>query len=249
MSLKVTIELNGQTEQQLTPVIGQVLARYSSGVNAQENTAEPTQSHRVYPDQSALLQQQIQQLVTQNQMLQVQLSQSQRRLASVPAAKAFLPAPEQSGRSPATSAGTLSRSAGTHQSKTGAPPLPAQYQTGSSKFVFGRIKRSLGKLPVWLWCKLVRLSFGQERLLVFLLLCGGLYGAWTIGFKLTEQFIAIPEFVESADDGPGDTAAPENGAGTEKDSPADTAPPQTSPAPSTSKAGSHPPPPPAFEEP
>ena len=246
MSLKVTIEVDGQTERQLTPVIGLALARYSRGLDAQEKTAEPTQMHRVYPDQSALLQQ-VQQLVTQNQMLQVQLSQSQRLLAGAPAAKAFLTSAEQSTRSHAASEDTASHSADARAPT--APPLPAQYQTGRSTVILGRVRRSLVKLPVRLWRSLVWCSFGQEWLLVFLLLCGGLYGAWTVGFKLTQRLIAVPEFVESADDGPGDTAAPENGAGAAAENPADTAPPQTSPAAPTSKAGSHPPPPPAFEAP
>lgn len=248
MSLKVTIEVNGQTEQQLTPVIGQVLARYSRGLDAQENTAEPTQVHRVFPDQSALLQQ-VQQLVTQNQMLQVQLSQSQRLLAGAPAAKAFLLPAEQSVRSHAASKDTASHGVDTRDPKTTAPPLPAQYQTGRSTVIAGRIRRSLVKLPAQLWRSLIWCSFGQEWLLVFLLLCGGLYGAWTIGFKLTQRFIAVPEFVESADDGPGDTAAPENAAGKVEENPTESAQPQSPPPSPTSKAGSHPPPPPAFEEP
>ena len=244
MSLKVTIEVNGQTEQQLTPVIGQVLARYSRGLDAQESNAEPTQMHRVYPDQSALLQQ-VQQLVTQNQMLQVQLSQSQRLLAGVPAAKAFLPTPKQTASSSDPSTVAVSHSADASEPRTTVPALPARYQTGRSTLIRSRLQRS----PAQLWRSLVWLSFGQEWLLLLLLLGGGLYGAWAIGFNFAERFIVVPEFVESADDGPGDTAAPKNGASKADETSTDTAPSQSSPASPTSKAGSHPPPPPAFEAP
>lgn len=246
MSLKVTVEVDGQSEQQLAPVIGQMMARHSKGLDAPENNAEPTEMRDFYLDQSALLQQ-VQQLVAQNQRLQVQLTQSQRLLAGTPAAKAFLPSPEQSARSPATS-GSAADSAAALEPTTTAPPLPAQYQTGHIILRLSRLQKLLVKLPAQLWRKLVWISFGQEWLLVFLLLCSGLSGTWAIALKITKQLKATPEFVESADDGPGESAPTKREESAAVENPAETAPPSSLAAP-TNKAGSHPAPPPAFASP
>ena len=99
----------------------------------------------------------------------------------------------------------------------------------------------------------------NEWLLLFLLLCGGTYGVLTIAPWVSNQLWPPPEFVDSAKEGPGGTAEPEptDGGGkegaerTSADSPAAETIPVTPQLPvlPTSKAGSHPSPPPAFQQP
>ena len=78
MSLKITIEVDGQTEQQLAPVIEQLAAYLPA--HASPEMGSSTQAH--YHENAALLQQQIQQLVAQNQLLKAQSSYPQPRLAA-----------------------------------------------------------------------------------------------------------------------------------------------------------------------
>ena len=85
MSLKITIEVDGQTEQQLAPIIGQLAARYPDLLateNAQVPAATNPTEQSFYHENAALLQQQIQQLVAQNQLLKAQSTPPQPRLAA-----------------------------------------------------------------------------------------------------------------------------------------------------------------------
>lgn len=249
MSLKITIEVDGQTEQQLTPVIGQLVARHPEWLSAQPSAPEETHSRDFYHDNSVVLQQHIQQLTEQNKLLQAQVSYSQRLLAGVPQVKALLPGAANSRQTtPAVSASD------DDNEPSAPPPLPIQYQSVSGEIALHQLRRSLLKLPARLWQALVWLAFGKEWLVLFLLLCGGTYGALTVAPKLAHRLWPPPEFVDSAgvgsaESGPGDIVTPEP----ESPDPKEKAPPTPKPTASTSspsptsKAGSHPPPPPAFQ--
>ena len=247
MSLKITVEVDGQTEQQLTPVIGQLVARHPEWLVTQKPAPEQPHSRDFYHDNSALLQQHIQQLTEQNKLLQAQVSYSQRLLEGVPQAKALLPrAAERAITAPAVSASP------NEKEPSAPPPLPTQYQSGSGDILY-RIRRSLVEMPARLWQALVWLAFGKEWLLLFLLLCGGTYGALTVAPKLAHRLWPQPEFVDSAgvgsaESGPGDIATPEPENSNQQEKAPPASKPTASPSP-TSKAGSHPPPPPAFEQP
>ena len=244
MSLKITVEVDGQSEQQMMPVVAQFVAWQSAQSKAQafaEETADSSSSRlssRLDCDlgSSALLQQQIHLLAQQNQLLQAQLGQHQQQLlAGVPAAKALpqaLPAASVLSAEVAIEADTPSPIAST------PPRLPAQYQM--SKGIGDRHR--LGR---WLRRRWRQRAAYQRRLLLFLLLCGLAYGALSWLPQLVEQLWETPEFVESADSGPGSTTtAPES----QQNNPPKNVQP-TAPSSPTSKAGSHPPPPPAFEQP
>jgi hypothetical protein len=236
MSLKITVEVDGQSEQQLAPLIAQWASRHPEwlGLGAQQNAPELSASRDFYHENSALLQQQIQQLTAQNELLQAQVTHSQRLLAGVPQAKALLPAALDSQRA-------ASSVAVSPFSKEAPPLLPVQYQLRRGEILVYRLKR----LPAQLWQSLVWLTLGREWLLLFLLLCGGLYGALSIAPKLADQIWPEPEFVDSADGGPG--AAKTTAPATERKT-ADQAEEKKLPTSPSSKAGSHPPPPPAFRQ-
>ena len=230
MSLKITVEVDGQTEQQLAPLVSQWALRSSS-----EQVAGPALAHPpfaspsigyCYSDNSALLQQQIQQLVAQNQLLQAQLSQQ--RLIEAASGDRLL---SQKSSSPAQ----LPAAQSERESSSAVPLLPIQYRTARRS----RFGRSLGLLMLWLWHSA---SARWKGLLLFCVLCAGAYGALDLTSKLAERTPA-PEF---AGEGPGEAISPE-GSKTKKSDPK--AAEQLPPMPPSSKAGSHPPPPPAFEQP
>ena len=227
MSLKITVEVDGQTEQQLAPLVSQWALRSSS-----EQVAGPALAHPpfaspsigyCYSDNSALLQQQIQQLVAQNQLLQAQLSQ-QRLIESAPGDRLL----SQKSSSPAQ----LPAAQSERESSSAVPLLPIQYRTARRS----RFGRSLGPLMLRLWHS-ARVRW--KGFLLFCLLSVGIYGALGLTSKLAEQTPA-PEFTG---EGPGEAISPTGSEAQETEPPAQSS---TSP---TSKAGSHPPPPPAFEQP
>lgn len=241
MSLKITVEVDGQSEQQLAPGMGQWVARHSEWLKAQGKAAAPPDSSGFYRKNSALLQQQIQQLMAQNQRLQEQVSQSQRLLAGIPDPKALLPQAADANRALTASAVAVSRD----DSKV-PPPLPAQYQSGKAAITRYRLKHSLVRLPLSLWRLLIWVAFGKEWLLLFLLFCGGMYGTLTLAPRIAERLWPPPEFVDSADDAPGTVMTPKPQTASPEP---EKAPATAQPVSPTSKAGSHPPPPPAFQQP
>lgn len=257
MSLKVTVEVDGQSEQQIAPVMARFAALCSQasihqesnqpGLNKQAQSVEATHSTDCYRDSSALLNQ-TQQLMAQNQRLQEQLSQSQRLLAGTPAAKALLSQADDSEQRDAVSVDAKSATASTAtDSQNSQPPaLPTQYQTGRASAVCRRLKRRLLALTRQQWG-----VFQPQQWLLFLLMCGVAYGALALWPKLIEQLGSKPEFVESAQERPGEVAPIQGNAQTEgpKAVQSDRSPQPTAPDPPTSKAGSHPPPPPAFQPP
>jgi hypothetical protein len=235
MSLKITIEVDGQTEQQLAPVIGQFVARHPQGLGIGANASEVNQPLSLAHDNPALLQQQIQQLTAQNQLLQAQVNHSQRLLAGVLPA-ALLSQAADSQQAVTASALTVSPSE--------TPPLlPVRYQSDTR--LRYRLRRSLVGLPKRLWQALLWLALGREWLWLFLLLCGGMYGTLSLAPRLADHLWPPPEFVDSAGDTPGETVTPEPA----PEQPEEKAPNPAPPASPTSKAGSHPPPPPAFQQP
>jgi len=255
MSLKITIEVDGQTEQQLAPIIGQLAARYP-GLLATENAQVPAATNPTeqsfYHENAALLQQQIQQLVTQNQLLKAQSTTPQPRLAAAAStSNSAIPIPLDVQPQP--------------------PALPVQYQPtprGRTRYQLQRAAQRLGpflgqccgprtvqKTGQRLWQAVVWLSFGKAWLAGLLLFGGGLYGTLKLAPKLADRLASPPEFVDTTESGPGDVvtpapadppaaapAAPSPEA--PASAPADSSTPPPTPA---SKAGSHPPPPPAFQ--
>ena len=244
MSLKVTFEVDGQTEQQIAPVVAQWVARHPEwiGDGAQEPAPAQPQARDFRHDNAALLQQHIQQLTAQNKLLQQQVSYSQRLLAGAAKPKAMLP-PAADSKQVVRDSAVVTVSNGRDEQRA-APPLPAQYRTSRSTVVFQRLRRSLGRMPSRLWRSLIWLCFGNEWLLIFLLLSGGTYGTLSIAPVLSNKLWPQPEFVES-DDGPGNAAEPIGTSSEAKEN----APATSPPASPTSKAGSHPAPPPAFQQP
>ena len=254
MSLKITVEVDGQSEQQMMPIVAQFVAWQSAQSKAQtdvEDKPADGRSHELgdrlgfYHDNSALLQQHIQQLAQQNRLLQAQLSQNQsqqqQRLAGAPAAKALPPAEP--------SASTLSAEVTVEADAPASPPmstppmLPAQYRTGKGV----RVRRRLGR---WLRSRWRQAAPHQQRLLLFLMMCGLTYGVLSRLPRLVEQLWRTPEFVDSAKRLPGDVATPDSQQnGQPKESETDAPAQPKAPASPTSKAGSHPPPPPAFQQP
>jgi hypothetical protein len=246
MSLKITVEVDGQSEQQLTPLLAQWAAHHPAwlGLSVQKPADELAPSRDFYYENPALLQQQIQQLIAQNQLLQEQVTHSQRLLAGGPQAKALLPAATDSQR--ALTAPAVAAATGSSETP---PLLPIQYQLRRGEILPDRLKRLAKQLPARLWQTLIWLTLGREWLLLFLLMCGGMYGALRVAPKLSDLW-PPPEFVDSAGSAPGDTVTPER---RKKEAvskePASKEPASKEPQPtsSSSKAGSHPPPPPAFQ--
>jgi hypothetical protein len=236
MSLKITVEVDGQSEQQLAPLLALWAARHPEwlGQGIQQNAPELSASRDFYHENSALLQQQIQQLTAQNQLLQAQVSSSQRLLAGVPPARA-LPAYEPLARTTELT---------TELALNAQPPLlPQRYQPSRGAILRYWLKRPvqasaqrLGRIAAWIW-------LSKDWLALFLLLCGGMYAVLTIAPVISELW--RPEFVESADGGPGTTKTTEPAAEHPPAKQAETTALPTSPS---SKAGSHPPPPPAFQQ-
>lgn len=234
MSLKITVEVDGQSEHQFAPVMGQWVARHSESLVTQDDVSTPTYSSDFYHENAALLQQQIQQLMAQNKLLQEQVSQSQRLLVSAPQPYALLQA-DDSQRAIAAPAAAVSHD------ESEAPPLPMQYQLTQGEVLRDRFQRLAIQLPARLWQTLIWLAFGKKWLLLFLLLCSGMSSTFILASRLWPP----PEFIDSSGGSPGTVVTPEPMP--KSPEPEETAPAQ--PALPTSKAGSHPPPPPAFQQP
>ena len=234
MSLKITVEVDGQSEQQLVPVMGQWVARHSEWLKAQNTVSAPTDASDFYRENAALLQQQIQQLMAQNKLLQQQVSQSQRLLGGAPQPYA-LPLAEDAQRAIAASAVAPS------YDESEAPPLPMQYQLTQGEVLRERFQRLAKQLPARLWQTLIWLAFGKKWLLLLLLFCSGMSSAFILASRLWPP----PEFIDSAGGSPGTVVTPEPMPASPEPEAIEPAQP-TSP---TSKAGSHPPPPPAFQQP
>ena len=235
MSCKITIELDGQTEQALIPAIRQA-ARHYPALFAAEGT---TPGEGLYVENATRLQQQVQQLMVQNRLLQAQLSSEQKALPSGTTLQA-LPQIE--------AAAAHSRPHSQQQ-----PELPARYRTGRrSKHVY-RLKQAAGMMASRSWRLLVWICVGKEWLLIFLLLSGALFGALALVPKIEQQLLLrSPEFMDSSGDGPGVVHPTEQTNRQTNRQPEVTpnephAPETTLPADPASKAGSHPPPPPAFQ--
>ena len=235
MSLKITVEVDGQSEQQLVPVMGQWVARHSDWLKAQGHVSAPTDASNFYHENTALLQQQIQQLMAQNKLLQQQVSQSQRLLAGAPQPYALTQA-DDSQRAIAASAVAPS------YDESEAPPLlPMQYQLTQGEVLRDRFQRLAIQLPTRLWQSLIWLTFGKKWLLLLLLLCSGVSSAFVLASRLWPP----PEFIDSSGGSPGTVVTPEP----MPESPEPEAIEPAQPTSPTSKAGSHPPPPPAFQQP
>ena len=254
MSLKITIEVDGQTEQQLAPLVSQLAARPPRWSGMADEDASNLSDDRpvTRDDSSALLQQHIQQLTAQNQQLQTLLSNSQRLLAGTPTAKALAQASDST--QPISDKGLAKDTSASSSPPSEPPVLPMQYQMRHRHLAAWRMGRSLSKLPAQLWRTLRWRSPKTKRLLLFLLMCGFTYALLAEIPRLQEQFWPTPEFVDSNGSGPGDAAPAKSDSEPEviqpNRPPAQTSPSSsTSPSSPTSKAGSHPPPPPAFQQP
>jgi hypothetical protein len=182
MSLKITVEVDGQSEQQLAPLLAQAVTCHPEWFGLDTPAKPPELNLRdFYHDNSALLQQHIQQLTAQNKLLQAQVTHSQRLLAGVPQAKALSPAATDSRR--AVTASAVVAAPGSNE----APPLlPVQYQLNRAELSLYRLKRLANQLPTRLWQALIGLTLGREWLLLFLLMCGGMYGALRVAPKLAD---------------------------------------------------------------
>jgi hypothetical protein len=232
MSLKITVEVDGQSEQQLAPVIAQFVASHPEWLGLATPVRAPEPSPReFYNHNSALLQEQIQQLMAQNQQLQAQVASSQRLLAGVPSAPAL------SFSAPLVPT--------TDSAQDTQPPLlPERYQPSKGSMLRHWLRapvqataHRLGRLASWAWR-------GREWLLIFLLLCGGMTGVLRIAPVIGELF--HPEFIDSKDGGPGatKTAKPAAESAPKEEQEKD----PVLPALPTRKAGSYPAPPPAFQQ-
>ena len=235
MSLKITIEVDGQTEQQLAPIVGQLAARYPDLLateNAQVPAATNPTEQSFYHENAALLQQQIQQLVAQNQLLKAQSTPPQPRLAA---------------------AASTSNSAVPIPLDVQPPALPVQYQATPRDRTRYQLQRAAQRLGQCLGA--YSRHFGKTWLAVLLLFGGGLYGTLKLAPKLADRLASPPEFVDTTESGPGDVVTPAPAAPPAAapaapspeapvSSPTDSSTPPPTPA---SKAGSHPPPPPAFQ--
>lgn len=259
MSLKITVEIDGKTEQQVAPVIGQIVAHYPGLLSGAADG--PVSKQAIYHENPAHLQQQIQQLAAQNKLLQMQAAGSQKMLEgrlpapALPAALVQSAASQEerwpSGYLKQVVSTSAEPAPGTAKPTSQTPALPTQYRPGKGAVALYLLKRSVSVTRRRLWQLLTWISFGKEWLAVFLLLSAGSYAALKVAPKLADKFQTQPEFVDSAGDWPGEAASepasepapdePGSQAGDESAEPAQTAPPPSS------KAGSHPAPPPAFQ--
>lgn len=272
MSLKITIEVDGQTEQQVAPVIGQIVARHPellSGTPHQKSL--PNQD--LYYENSALLQQQIQQLTIQNKLLESQVA-SQHLLPGGLPNQALTAQGRQSPQGAgaaedrwpsghpkqAISASAVTAPDSGPESNSRTPVLPVQYRPSKGAVARYLLRRSLTTARQRLWQLLTWISFGKEWLAVFLLLSGGMYAARMLVPKVVDRFQDQPEFVDSVGSGPGAAASKstsEEAADPSADKPADDKPAAdtadssdktpTAPSSPSSKAGSNPAPPAAFQ--
>ena len=131
MALKITIEVDGQTEAQLAPVVGKLVAQSPgllAGVDAQDSQPPHSPEHLFYQENAAVLQQQIQQLIRQKQQLQLQLSGQQPRLAGVPEARALLAVSSTTSKHPEPP-----EPKGAAAPKKQRPKLPLRYQPGRGR--------------------------------------------------------------------------------------------------------------------
>ncbi|MEO0852173.1 MAG: hypothetical protein AAFY15_01535 [Cyanobacteria bacterium J06648_11] len=233
MSCKITIEIDGHTEQALLPVIHSVAKRYPGLLTGHA----PAPGERVDGENPILLQQQIQQLMLQNQLLQSQIAGDQQALpAAANPVRALLP--EETDGSDHGGEDTSQR-----------PALPAQYQTGPAAAATHWARSTV----VNCWRLLVWLCFGQDWLVVSLLLSGAVFTVLAMKPQLLKRVQLLPEFIDSSDERPGAIVSPaapsepssENQSGQPPDQASQS--PTTPPADPASKAGSHPPPPPAFQ--
>lgn len=255
MGFKITLEVDGQTEQQLAPIVSRIMALHPE--LRSEGAGNPVRpNHSFYHENSALLQQHVQQLTHQNKLLQEQLSYSQRLLAGAPASKALpaqiaVPVDQQQNTSLVNE--TTVRTASV------SPPLPARYQRRSNIRSLEQMKRpfkataqGFGKLLLWTWQ-------GKGWPLIFLLMSGMMYGSLSVAPLIANRLWKPPEFVDSPKSGPGDTVSPTNSASDKtaetegkRGSTGSSANPSGEaihhPATPASKAGSHSPPPPAFQQ-
>lgn len=254
MSLKITIEVDGKSEQQLAPALNRL-------ANVQgERTPQP-----FFHENTALMLQQVQQLMKQNQLLQAQVScQMSKQLPSTGlAAKALRSASGESNRALPVQVMPPENASGSKR-----PRLPAQYQLSHTQQLMYRAKCCALFLPRQLWQGLVWMAFGKVWLALALLLGSGLLGALHIAPMISKRFppprsMATPpasrspaaqsfkegpgQTVPSTDTPPGDVDInPPDQTRAQTASPADAQAIDTDlPIPAT--IGQHPPPPPTFE--
>ncbi|MEL7328540.1 MAG: hypothetical protein AAF171_02020 [Cyanobacteria bacterium P01_A01_bin.116] len=249
MSLKITVEVDGQIEQQIAPTIAQFIARHPEWASVQTSPDALTPSPDVYAENLALLQAHIQQLMAQNELLKMQVRQSQQPLEGERARPKAL-APQAATFQRAVSAPTVAVSS----DASDLPLLPVQYQWSKGASLRYRLKHSAMRLPARLWQTLVWLAFGKEWLLLFLLAYSGVSGTLLVAPLLADRFGdhfgKHSEFVDSAGEGPGAAATPATAPTPEANSQQQhEGASATQPVSPASKAGSHPPPPPAFQQP
>lgn len=266
MSLKITLEVDGQSEHQLAPVLGQLVEGYcpqSQSQSGQQQNAEPYSS-RLSHENPALLREQIQQLTAQNNLLEVQLSGRLLAPALPPGvsnpsgAKAIERWPSGHPKhSASASAQNLSQPAASARVEVmSGPALPVQYQPTPKAVALHLLKRSTLGVAQRLWQLLVKLSFGQEWVIWLLLLCAGLYGSFRladeIGARLpprsAESVDSVEEPAQSVEGAPGESLEKSSDDRSVTDQASEAVQePASAPSPPSSKAGSNPPPPPAFE--
>ena len=213
MTFKITIEVDGQSEEQLAPLVAKALQRLPPAHQAP--AAPPLLPADSTAAQNALLlQQRVVQLAQENRLLAAQLARQ--------------------------NALTIDSRQGAMQPSPARPPaLPAR--RASERLPIAQLQRRATSRSAQLWRALVWCTFGNERLLLFLLLCAAVTTPLVLAPVITNRLWPTPEFVESSGTPPGDAA--EEPAPTTEDQPT-----TTPPGPATSKAGSHPPPPPAFAQ-
>ena len=271
MSLKITLEVDGQSEHQLAPVLGQLVEGYcpEAQANQQQNTQQQNtglRSRRLSHENPALLREQIQQLTAQNNLLEVQLASRSPvpalppGMSNQPGAKVVERWPSGYPKQSAPSAQNLSQQA--HSARVEVmprPALPVQYQVTPKAAAWYWLRRSTLSAAQRLRQLLVRLTFGKEWVVWLLLLCAGLYGSFRladeIAARLSPRRAETVEPAKSIDGAPGESLAEESfedssDAQPDTDSAAEEVKepgPNQLPPPPSSKAGSHPPPPPAFQ--
>ena len=223
MTFKITIEVDGQSEEQLAPLVAKALQRLPPAHQAP--AAPPLLPADSTAAQNALLlQQRVVQLAKENRLLAAQLARQ--------------------------NALTIDSRQGAMQPSLARPPaLPARHRSSKQihkRLQMAQLKNKVIALSAQLWRSLVWCAFGNERLLLFLLLCAAVTTPLLLAPLVTNRLWPAPEFVESSGTPPGDAA--EDTAVEENPKPTDHQQTTTPPSPAASKAGSHPPPPPAFAQ-
>lgn len=179
MSLKITIEVDGTSEQQIAPTLGHTLTQFTRTSSHAAHLPSPKNPQaNLTHENTAALQQAIRQLVLQNQQLQAQ-AYAQQQLApahQLPAAAQKAPAAQPNRR----------------------PPLPHQYQPSKPQIALRWLQQTAIAPLRWLWTS-------KGLVLLFIAMSGGVYGTVMAAPKVSRFLWPAPEFTESNGEKPGAT--------------------------------------------